>query len=592
MKVLLPYYKKNLKIFLSDMAFAAFTTICELALPILIATITDTAASNPADLTMGFIARIAIIYIILRIMEVVAQYYMQSTGHIMGATIERDMRADVYRHVHTLPHEFFATSKTGAILASLTTDLFDITEFSHHWPEEVLIGTIKIIVSFVILVQVDPILTLVIFAIIPFLFITSAYFRKKMRREQMNQRQQIGNINSSIEDSILGIQVVKSFANEEIEEEKFEVDNSRFLDIKSNFYHALAGFNSVTRFFDGLMLTVVIIGGGISLINNRIGPGQFVAFILYVQTLLATVQRVVQFTEQFEKGMTGLERFRSIMSKKSNIVEKDDAIELKDVQGHIVLDSVDFAYPSSKENVIDDLDIEIQPGQQIAIVGPSGGGKTTLTNLIPRFYDVTGGKITIDGHNIKDVTLDSLRNSIGMVQQDVYLFSGTIRENIEYGRPGASDEEIVEAARLADAYDFISNLPHGFDSYVGERGVMLSGGQKQRISIARVFLKNPPILILDEATSALDNRTEKWIQASLEKLAKGRTTITIAHRLSTIKNADRIIVLTKDGLVESGNHETLMANKGPYYRLYQVIENQEVLEDEHGLQEPELTTVS
>ncbi len=340
------------------------------------------------------------------------------------------------------------------------------------------------------------------------------------------------------------------------------------------------------------MLTVVIIGGGISLINNRIGPGQFVAFILYVQTLLATVQRVVQFTEQFEKGMTGLERFRSIMSKKSNIVEKDDAIELKDVQGHIVLDSVDFAYPSSKENVIDDLDIEIQPGQQIAIVGPSGGGKTTLTNLIPRFYDVTGGKITIDGHNIKDVTLDSLRNSIGMVQQDVYLFSGTIRENIEYGRPGASDEEIVEAARLADAYDFISNLPHGFDSYVGERGVMLSGGQKQRISIARVFLKNPPILILDEATSALDNRTEKWIQASLEKLAKGRTTITIAHRLSTIKNADRIIVLTKDGLVESGNHETLMANKGPYYRLYQVIENQEVLEDEHGLQEPELTTVS
>ncbi len=584
-KVLLPYYKKNLKIFISDMAFAAFTTICELVLPILLATITDVAASRPSDLTMGFIGRIAIIYIILRLLEVVAQYYMQSTGHIMGATIERDMRADVYRHIHTLPHEFFATSKTGAILASLTTDLFDITEFSHHWPEEMLIGLIKLIVSFVILIQVDVVLTLVIFAIIPFLFITSTYFRRKMRREQMNQRKQIGNINSSIEDSILGIQVVKSFANEDIEEEKFEVDNSRFLDIKAKFYHALAGFNSVTRFFDGLMLTVVIIGGGISLINNRISPGQFIAFILYVQTLLATVQRVVQFTEQFEKGMTGLERFRSIMQKKSNIIEKEDAIKLKDVKGHIVLDQIDFAYPNSKENVIDKLDIEIQPGQQIAIVGPSGGGKTTLTNLIPRFYDVTGGKITIDGNDIRDVTLDSLRNSIGMVQQDVYLFSGTIRENIEYGRPGASHEEIEEAARLADAYDFITNLPHGFDSYVGERGVMLSGGQKQRISIARVFLKNPPILILDEATSALDNRTEKWIQASLEKLAKGRTTITIAHRLSTIKNADRILVLTKDGLIESGDHATLMANKGPYYRLYQVIENQEVLEKNQAKEE-------
>lgn len=574
----LPYYKKNLGTFFIDLLCASLTTVCDLALPMILAAITDTATGKRGlVLTAEFLIRMTVIYIVLRIIEIIARYYMQSIGHIMGAKIEKDMRSDVYRHLHTLSHAFFSTNKTGHIMASLTTDLFDITEFSHHCPEEYFIGAVKLIAAFIILVRVDWLVTLLLYATIPFLFIMSTRYRRRMRKTQMQQRRQIGQINSSIEDSFLGIQVVKSFANEDIEAEKFEKDNKHFLTIKSSFYHALAGFQSVTRFFDGLMITMVIAIGGWSLLRGRISAGQFVAFILYVQTLLTTVARIVEFTEQFERGMTGLERFQRVMNTESDIKEKPDARELENPKGHIRFEHVSFHYPEHKELVLDDLDLDIKPGTNLAIVGPSGSGKSTMAMLIPRFYDVSAGSVTIDGNNVKDLTLRSLRNAVGIVQQDVYLFSGTIRENIEYGRPGASDEDIEEAARLAGAYEFIMQLPDGFNSYVGERGVMLSGGQKQRISIARVFLKNPPILILDEATSALDNNSEKWVQRSLEELAKGRTTITIAHRLSTIRNADQILVLTDEGVKERGTHEQLMALGGIYYDLYQVIENREDL---------------
>ncbi len=572
----LPYYRRYLKTFLTDLFFASLTTVCELALPVILASITDTASNNAAGLDIGFVLRMSGFYILLRVIEVLARYYMQSIGHIMGAKMEKQMRSDVYRHLHTLPHSFFSTNKTGQIMASMTMDLFDITEFAHHCPEEYFIGAIKLIVSFIILVRLDPLLTVVLFALIPLLFLFSGRYRKRMRRTQMQQRKQIGQINSNIEDSFLGIHVVKSFANEPVEEKKFEVDNREFLNIKSRFYYALAGFQSVTRIFDGLMITSILLFGGLSLHAGRITPGQFVAFVLYAQTLLSTVARIVEFTEQFERGMTGLERFWRVMNTKSDIVEKDDAVVLNEVQGHIRFEDVSFHYPEHSDLVLNNLSLDIQPGQHIAIVGPSGSGKSTMTHLIPRFYDVSDGRVTVDGVDVRDCTLQSLRHHIGIVQQEVYLFSGTIRENIEYGKPGATDEEIEEAAKLSGAYDFIMELPDQFDSYVGERGVMLSGGQKQRLSIARVFLKNPPILILDEATSALDNHSEKWVQSSLESLSGGRTTITIAHRLSTVRNADRILVLTDEGVVEQGTHEELLRMRGVYYDLYQVIENQEI----------------
>ncbi len=573
--LIVPYYKKNWKIFAWDLFCAALTTICELVLPVLLSQIIDTANHNAALLTISYIGKISGIYIVLRGLEVIARYYMQSIGHIMGARIERDMRADIYAHLQKMSHDYFAKHKTGQLMAHLTTDLFDITEFSHHCPEEYFIGAIKILVSFFVLIRVDWLLTLVIYVMIPLLFFASRAYRKRIRRTQMEQRHQIGEINAGIEDSILGIQVVKSFTNESIEAEKFDRENAEFLSIKERFYYALAGFSSISRIFDGLMLSTILILGGVSLVNRRISPGQFVAFILYAQTLLATVMRIVEFTERFEQGITGLERYRNTLSYEPDIVQKDDAISLDHVRGHIRFDRVSFHYPDSAEQILNKLDLDIPPGKQVAIVGPSGVGKSTLTNLIPRFYDVTGGRLLVDGHDVRDLTLSSLRQSIGMVQQDVYLFSGTIFSNIEYGKPGASREEVEEAARLAGAYDFIRDLPQGFDSHVGERGLMLSGGQKQRISIARVFLKNPPILIMDEATSALDNRSEKWIQKSLESLSRGRTTLTIAHRLSTIRNADEILVLTEKGVEEQGNHEELMARKGIYFDLYQAIENRE-----------------
>nr|WP_314770794.1 ABC transporter ATP-binding protein [uncultured Peptostreptococcus sp.] len=567
-KSVIPYFNRYRNILFIDLLCAGLTTASEMILPLILRYLTNVGIADPGSLTLNLIVRIAVIFVLIKCVELVAVYYMASIGHIMGAKIETDMRFDMYKHLQTLSDNFYNETKVGQIMSRMTNDLFDITEFSHHCPEEYFIGFIKICISFVILLNINVPLTLAVYIMIPVMFISTSKFKNSMRRAQKKQRVHVGDLNSSIEDSILGIKVVKSFANEDIELEKFERDNNKFLSIKELFYKSMAGFNTVNRSIDGLMYFIIIVFGGYQMMNGRLEPGDMLAYIMYVTTLLATVKRIVEFTEQFQKGMTGIERFNEIMSIEAEIVDSPHAIDLTDVRGDIEFKNVYFRYNKKLDYVLENFNLDIKAGKNIALVGPSGGGKTTVCALIPRFYDVSEGGIFVDGKNIKDFSLYSLRNNIGIVQQDVYLFSGTIMENIRYGKPQASEEEIIEAAKLASAYDFIMELEHGFDTYVGERGVKLSGGQKQRISIARVFLKNPPILILDEATSALDNNSEAVIQESLEVLSKGRTTITIAHRLTTIQNADMIVVMTADGIVEKGSHEELMENKAYYYNLY------------------------
>ncbi len=567
-KSVIPYFNRYRNILFIDLLCAGLTTASEMILPLILRYLTNVGIADPGSLTLNLIVRIAVIFVLIKCVELVAVYYMASIGHIMGAKIETDMRFDMYKHLQTLSDNFYNETKVGQIMSRMTNDLFDITEFSHHCPEEYFIGFIKICISFVILLNINVPLTLAVYIMIPVMFISTSKFKNSMRRAQKKQRVHVGDLNSSIEDSILGIKVVKSFANEDIELEKFERDNNKFLSIKELFYKSMAGFNTVNRSIDGLMYFIIIVFGGYQMMNGRLEPGDMLAYIMYVTTLLATVKRIVEFTEQFQKGMTGIERFNEIMSIEAEIVDSPHAIDLTDVRGDIEFKNVSFRYNKKLDYVLENFNLDIKAGKNIALVGPSGGGKTTVCALIPRFYDVSEGGIFVDGKNIKDFSLYSLRNNIGIVQQDVYLFSGTIMENIRYGKPDATEEEIIEAAKLASAYDFIMELEEGFDTYVGERGVKLSGGQKQRISIARVFLKNPPILILDEATSALDNNSEAVIQESLEVLSKGRTTITIAHRLTTIQKADMIVVMTADGIVEKGSHEELMENKAYYYNLY------------------------
>ena len=567
-KSVIPYFNRYRNILFIDLLCAGLTTASEMILPLILRYLTNVGIADPGSLTINLIVRIAVIFVLIKCVELVAVYYMASIGHIMGAKIETDMRFDMYKHLQTLSDNFYNETKVGQIMSRMTNDLFDITEFSHHCPEEYFIGFIKICISFVILLNINVPLTLAVYVMIPVMIISTSKFKNSMRRAQKKQRVHVGDLNSSIEDSILGIKVVKSFANEDIELEKFERDNNKFLSIKELFYKSMAGFNTVNRSIDGLMYFIIIVFGGYQMMNGRLEPGDMLAYIMYVTTLLATVKRIVEFTEQFQKGMTGIERFNEIMSIEAEIVDSPHAIDLTDVRGDIEFKNVSFRYNKKLDYVLENFNLDIKAGNNIALVGPSGGGKTTVCALIPRFYDVSEGGIFVDGKNIKDFSLYSLRNNIGIVQQDVYLFSGTIMENIRYGKPDATEEEIIEAAKLASAYDFIMELEEGFDTYVGERGVKLSGGQKQRISIARVFLKNPPILILDEATSALDNNSEAVIQESLEVLSKGRTTITIAHRLTTIQNADMIVVMTADGIVEKGSHEELMENKAYYYNLY------------------------
>lgn len=567
-KKVLPYFNKYRMTVFLDLFCAGLTTASEMILPLLLRALTNRGMEDLASITSGFILKLSLIYIGIKTVEVVAQYFMTSIGHIMGAHIETDMRRDLYAHLQSLSDTFYNETKVGVIMSRITNDLFDITEFAHHCPEEYFIGAIKIIISLIILLTINVKMTLLIYIMIPLMIYFSGHFRNKMRRAQKEQRVHIGNLNSAIEDSLLGIKVVKSFANEDVESKKFTHENNKFLGIKKRYYKSMAGFNTVNRIFDGLMYLILIASGGYFLMKREIGPEDLIVYVMFIQSLLATVRRIIEFTEQFQKGMTGIERFAEIMSIESEILDREDALEIKNVKGEISFNHVDFSYGKGEGKVLDNFSVNITPGEKLAIVGPSGAGKTTICNLIPRFYDVNSGSVTVDGIDVRDIKIKSLRENIGIVQQDVYLFSGTVRDNIGYGKSDASDREIIEAAKLAGAYEFIKNLPDDFDTYVGERGVKLSGGQKQRISIARVFLKNPPILILDEATSALDNKSEIVVQDSIEKLSKGRTTITIAHRLTTVQNADLIIVMTRDGIVERGSHKELMEKKAYYYNLY------------------------
>ena len=561
----MPYYKKYWKSMVFDLFCAGLTTICELVLPLIVKYFTNTAIEDISQLTIKAILTLGGTYIILRIIDAAANYYMASYGHIMGTKIETDMRRDMFNHLQKLSFTYYDSAKVGQIMSRITTDLFDVTEFSHHCPEEFFIAGIKIIVSFIILLNVNVWLTLIMFAILPLMFAVTSSVRKKMKQAFQEQRAKCGELNAKVEDSLLGIRVVKSFANEDVEKEKFAEGNKSFFNVKAKAYKYMGAFSTTTRIFDGIMYIVVVMIGAIFMIKGYILPGDYVAYLLYVATLLASVRRIIEFMEQFQRGITGIERFAEIMDIEPDIKDSADAIKLKNVKGNIEFKNVTFGY--GEDSVLENVSIKVEKGMNIALVGPSGGGKTTMCSLIPRFYELNSGEILIDGKNIKEFTLKSLRENIGIVQQDVYLFSGSVLENIAYGKPGATFEEIKEAAKMAGAEEFIEKLPQGYDTYVGERGVKLSGGQKQRISIARVFLKNPPILILDEATSALDNESEKIVQESLERLAKGRTTFTIAHRLTTIQNATEILVLTSDGIAERGTHEELLAKKGIYYNL-------------------------
>lgn len=558
MKRFLPYYGPYKHLLILDLFCAGLTSVCELVLPMIMRELTNLAADNAAALTVQFVLKLGVLYLGLRLMDGAANYYMAGMGHIMGTYMETNMRRDAYAHLQKLSNTYYNNTKVGQIMGRITNDLFDVTEFAHHCPEEFFIAGLKAVFSFVILLGVSPLLTLLIFLCLPLMLFVCLKISRRQKKVFRRQRQQIGELNARIEDSLLGQRVVKAFTNEEKEKQKFEEDNQKFLGIKKHSYYLMAVFSTANRLFDGMMYLIVIVAGGIFLTKGLISPGDLVAYTMYVSTMITTIRRIIEFAEQFQRGITGIERFLEIMDAEIEIFDEPDAVEMKVPEGEIVFDDVSFEYSDDHNEVLRHVSLKIHSGEKLALVGPSGGGKTTLCNLIPRFYDVTEGRILIDGEDIRKFTLKSLRQNIGVVQQDVYLFSGTIMDNILYGKLDATREEVIEAAKKAEAHDFIMNLKDGYDTYVGERGVKLSGGQKQRISIARVFLKNPQILILDEATSALDNDSEAAIVKSLNKLSEGRTTLTIAHRLSSIQNSDRVLELTDQGIRERND---LLENK-------------------------------
>lgn len=568
LRKMISYYKPYMGMFWADMFFATLSSGVALSIPLVVRYVTSTLVYQSPEVILNQTIKIAILLAILVVIDFGSRFFIGNYGHVMGAKIEYNMRAEIFDHMQKLSFSFYDDAKVGQLMSRVTTDLFDITELLHHGPENILLSLIKISGALIILFGINPKLTLAAFIILPFMFTFAYLLNKKMRRAFRMNRQRIAEINGQIEDNFSGIRVVKSFANEDVENEKFKVGNDRFLHSKKNNYKYMGTFQAGISGFTTLITVSVIVVGCYLISRNSLNVSDLVTFLLYISVFTDPIKTLVDFTEQFQNGYTGFERFREIMDIEPDIVDEPDAEVLKDVKGNIVFDEVSFSYNDHSGEVLSNVNLDIKEGQYIALVGSSGAGKTTLCSLIPRFYDVDSGRILIDGHDIRHLTLKSLRDHIGIVQQDVYLFAGTIFENISYGRPGATREEVIEAAKNANAHDFIMSLEDGYDTDIGQRGVKLSGGQKQRLSIARVFLKNPPILIFDEATSALDNESERIVQESLESLAKNRTTLVIAHRLSTIRNAEKILVLTEDGIAESGTHEELINKGGVYAELY------------------------
>ena len=565
------YYKPYMGLFLMDMFCALIVAGISLIYPLIIRFITnDVLVGNSTSEAVSIILKLAVLMVVLVAIEFACNFFVTAKGHLMGALIERDLRNELFIHYQELSFSFYNNQKTGQLMARLTNDLFDITELFHHGPEDIVISIIRFLGAFIILLNVNVSLTLIVFAIIPPMLIFAYVFNKKLNRSYKDNRARLADINASAEDNLSGIRVVKSFANEDVEVDKFRVNNGCYLKSKKKTYEYMAGFHSGLNAFTTMITVVVIVAGTLFMAKGSINLSDLLTYMLYISNLVEPVKKLINFTEQFQNGISGYERFLDMMEVQSEIVDKEGAVTLGEVKGDIDFESVGFKYDDAKEYVLANINLHVKAGDYMALVGTSGVGKTTLCNLIPRFFETTEGTIKIDGIDIKDIKIKSLRDHIGVVQQEVYLFAGTVMDNIRYGKLDATDEEVYRAAKKANAHDFIMGLPDGYQTNIGQRGVKLSGGQKQRLSIARVFLKNPPILIFDEATSALDNKSEKVVQGSLESLAKNRTTFVIAHRLSTIRNAEKILVLTDDGISEQGSHRELIEKNGIYANLYHV----------------------
>ena len=564
LKRFIQYYAPYKAVFFLDLVCAAIISLVDLAFPQILRTLTRTLFVENASSIMRNLVPIGIVLFLIYVLQACCKYYVSYQGHMMGAHMERDMRQQLFDHYEKLSFSYYDQNNSGQMMSKLVSDLFDISEMAHHGPENLFISLIKIIGSFVFLFVINRWLAIPLLVLVFFMILFSYSQNRRMQATFMDNRQKIGDINSSLQDTLAGIRVVQSFANEEIERDKFRHSNENFLHSKDANYRCMGSFMSGNLFFQGLMYLVTLVFGGWLIAKGQIETADLAMYALYIGIFISPIQILVELTEMMQKGLSGFRRFLAVVETEPDIVDAEDAKPLENVKGTVEYKDVSFHYSDDDTLVLSDVSFRIDAGKSIALVGPSGSGKTTICSLLPRFYDVTGGSIRIDGKDIRSLSLESLRNNIGLVQQDVYLFCGSIKDNISYGKPGASIEEIIDAAKKANIHDFIMSLPDGYDSYVGERGTRLSGGQKQRISIARVFLKNPPILILDEATSALDNESERWIQHSLEELAKNRTTITIAHRLSTIRNADEILVVADTGIAERGTHEELLAANGIY----------------------------
>ena len=571
LKNFIHYYGPYKTVFFIDLLCAAIISLVDLAYPQILRSATKTLFTQDKAIILQALPWIAIGLFMMYVIQSFCKYYVSCQGHIMGAKMERDMRQELFEHYEELSFSYYSQNNSGQMMSKLVSDLFDISEFAHHGPENLFISLVKIVGSFIFLFLINKKLALPLIVLVILMFLFSFRQNQKMQRTFMENRKKIGDVNASLQDTLSGIRVVQSFTNEEIEKNKFQKSNHAFLVSKKDNYRCMGEFMSSNLFFQGMMYLVTLVYGGYLIANNEMSAADLAMYALYIGIFISPIQILVELMEMMQKGLSGFRRFLDVMETEPEIKDAPDAVELKDVKGRVCYEDVSFHYSDDEATVLSHVSIEIPAGKSVALVGPSGGGKTTICSLLPRFYDVTDGRITVDGQDIRSLTLKSLRSQIGVVQQDVYLFSGSIRDNIAYGKPDATEEEIIEAAKCANIHDFIMELPDQYDTFVGERGARLSGGQKQRISIARVFLKNPPILILDEATSALDNESERWIQHSLEELSKNRTTITIAHRLSTIKNADEIIVITENGIAERGTHETLLEKNGIYAGYYNMM---------------------